>query len=371
MGWRLARWYLLVALGCGLARPAAAQVTPQPVKARVNELRQQGEALNNRNDPEAIARFRAAWELSKEYIDLCNLGKVQLELGHERDAVESLSGCLKLLPDPKVDPHSSDFRKAVERYLTLARALVGALEIEANVPGAEVLVDGQPAGKLPSAEPIYVSPGWRTVEVRAPGFRPDVKRVEARAGASAHLRMQLAQIRPEVVPAGREQASPGQSAANQESAAQNRSAQPTAMKSPPTPPLSEAPRGENGARTGPLIAGIAMGIVGAGAGIGGVVGATTAYADANAARRRIDEMSVPNPCNAQVNRDVCQDVMRSDNQIAPLAALAVGGFLMAGAGGGLLFYELVRASSHKAKDNSGIAITVTPGPGALWVTGRF
>lgn len=361
MGWRLARWCWVGVLVGAFTAPASAQVLSKPDAQREAKLREEAYRLYQESDPRAVELLRKLWELTKNYKDLCRLGQAELALGQEREAATTFSKCLTVIPAGN-DVETAAYRKMVERFLKLARAQVGAIEVEANLSGAEVFIDDKIMAKLPLQGPIFVDPGRRKVEVRAPGHRSDIKQVEVTAGGSLRLKMQLAEIRPEVVPAAPEQAPPAQKEAEERDRREE---------------LAQAHRGaasaasEEGPRTGRLIAGIAMGVVGGGIGVGAVVAATTAYADANAAGRRLEETGLNDPCSAQINRDICAQRVRAGNQIAPMTGLAIGALAIAGAGGVLLFYELVRAETHKPTDSPRAVVSVTPNGGGLWLTGAF
>jgi hypothetical protein len=356
---------------CGIASPASAQALSPAVAARVAKLRSEARELFKKSDPKAIERTRAAWELSNDYVDLCNLGKMQFDLGRERDGAANLLTCLKMIPPPQVDREMADFRRAVERYVKLARALLGAVEVEANVAGAEVLVDGEMAGKLPMEDPIFVDPGLRTVEVRAPGFTSDIKKVDARAGTPVRLKMQLAELKPEVVPALKPDWAPVAEAQAPPSPQTAATGSPSPLPIPSQGMSAAAPNEEPSPMTGRFVFGIALSAVGLGFGFGGLVAARLAHEDAEAAERELDWTGLRDPCSTVRYRELCKEQGRSVDQITPLTILGVGGFVAAGVGGALVLHELVRASSHAAKNGPRAALLVTPRGSALTVTGSF
>jgi len=363
MRWRLTRWCVLGALGCGIASPASAQALSPAVAARVEKLRNEFRALYQKSDPEAIERIRAAWKLSNDYVDLCNLAKTQFDLGRERDAAATLLRCLKMIPPPEVDRELADFRRAAERYMKLARAMLGVVEIEGNVAGAEVLVDGELVGVLPLEDPIFVDPGLRTVEVRAPGFTSDSKKVDARAGTSVRLKMQLAQLKPEVLAGSMSKGAP---------VAGEKAPLPPKAAAKGSPWMSAAaPKEEPSLRTRPLVTGIALTMFGTGVGIGGFVAAELADAEADTVERVLDAMGRGVPCSDAENWQFCEEYARGRGQTAPLTLLGVSGLAAAGVGGALIIYELVRASSQATKDSPRTAVLVTLRGSALTVTGSF
>jgi hypothetical protein len=353
---------LLGALGCGIAGSAWAAPVAPAVAARVEKLRKEATALYRKRDPEAIERLRAAWELSKNFVDLCNLGKFQFNLGLEKEGAATLERCLALIPPPEVDKESAVFRTGIERSLKLASALLGKLEIEANVPGAEVLIDGELVGKLPLDGPIFVDPGWRNVEVRAPSFKSDIKRFEARKGEPARLKMKLEKLQAEVVAASHPEEAPASGE------------QPPAEAKGRLRMAGAAPQQQEkrSLRTGPLVTGIALSVVGAAFGVGGIVVAKAAFEDADAAGRKLDVMGLADPCSAPMNRDLCKEYSRALDATVPFTALGIGGLAVLGIGGTIISMEITRAGSTNTKNNSPApTFVVTPSGNGLIVGGSF
>jgi hypothetical protein len=350
MEWRLARWCLIGALGCGIAGPAAAKPLSPEVAARASELRKEAHALYKKIDPTAIERLRSAWELSRDVVDLCNLGKYQFDLGQERKGAGTLSRCLSMLPPPEVDKELAAIRRAVERYLKMADAMLGTLTIEGNVPGAEVLIDGEPAGKLPLEGPVFVDPGWRNVEVRAPGFNSDSQRVEAREGKPVNVKMQLARLKPEGGPRA-ELVEPPSSAAEQGPA--------------------EAEPSRALLKTGVVLSGI-----GAVAGIGGFVAAGVLNGDADALYgQALRDSRLDKPCTRPVYQyqSLCDEVVSKGRTAKAFTAVGVGGVVVAAGGVVLILYDLLDHGSpkKKRKTSTSAAVVGIPGGGGLWVQGRF
>jgi hypothetical protein len=94
------------------------------------------------------------------------------------------------------------FRLAAGQDLVLEIDLLptaGVLRVEADAPGAVVLVDGRPIGEAPFEG--EVEPGSRAVEVRAPGRAAFRQTVALEAGEAATLKATLMPL-PEVPAAG-------------------------------------------------------------------------------------------------------------------------------------------------------------------------
>lgn len=60
-------------------------------------------------------------------------------------------------------------------------AVAGVLAVTADVPGASVLIDGEPAGNTPLYG-VALKPGSHEIEVRRDGFESETKRIAVRAG---------------------------------------------------------------------------------------------------------------------------------------------------------------------------------------------
>lgn len=130
--------------------------------------------------PRAEALFRVAWQSEKTYDIAGNLGHVELMNGKPRDAAEHLRFSLEALPPSE----TSAQRDRVKSRFDEARKLVAALRISVDAPGAEVSVDGVPAGIAPVAGEVFVDPGDRVVTARRAGYDADPVIVTARAGAA-------------------------------------------------------------------------------------------------------------------------------------------------------------------------------------------
>jgi hypothetical protein len=168
--------------------------------------------------------------------------------------------------------------------------------------------------------------------------------------------MELEPLKPEVEPASKPERA--------------RERKTTAGNGSPGVSTSVSPK-THSPRTGPLVAGIALSVVGTAVGIGGLVAAKAAHADADAAGRKLDAMGVKDPCSGSINRELCKEYSSSVGQIAPFAGLGIGGLAVAGVGGAVILYELFGASPPNAKNSPRVALLVTPRGSALTVTGSF
>jgi hypothetical protein len=321
-------------------------------------------ALQQGRKEEAVERFRAAWDLYKDPGILCDLGTIEHEMGRARDAALNLSKCLRLL---KPEDRQVIGKKA-ERLLKDVRARVGVITVEANVPDAEVAVDGTIAGTLPLADPIFVDPGSHGVEVRAPGYEADSRLALMHAGSSLLLRMRLEPMRAEIAPPpqGRVPLEPQTEAKPQVPA-------PSPMLAAKAPALLPASGGiteptREPARAAVILTGLGLGVAGAAVGSASFMAADVAGAEANAMyRAQADSLT---KCNSKTP-DPCMAAEGRVDKARVLTAFGVAGVAVSAVGGALVVYELVRSAPQGRAANARVTIAVAPGEGALKVTGSF
>ena len=374
MGWSLYRWCLAGLLGCVAVAPAkglCAEPSAPSEEERAADLRKRAyDALASKQYSESVQLFRALWKLKKDridHVDLCKLGHIEGALGWAREAAESISQCLKVFPEP-TDPKSADRRQMLEQMLKEAHARVGTLTIKGNVPGAEVLLDGEVVGKLPLEQPIFVEPGWRSVEVRAPGYKTDAKVFELRAGAVREWDVKLEPVPVAVVPALGD-------------AAPLKDPEPPLkpkvefMKppiSPLKPSVAEAPQSRVLLNTGLVLAGL-----GSAVGVGGFVGATVLHGEADALNKEAFRVSgLERPCTAPLHQSLCDEIASTRSTARVLTAMGIGGVIVAVGGGVLILYDLVDPGSSREpkttkKASVSVAVTGVSGGGSLWIRGRF
>jgi hypothetical protein len=387
MGCPRARSYFTAALGVSLSFATQAQASEPTPEERAGTLRDQAfAALSAGHYAEAADKFREAWELGRDFLDICNLGRAEMDLGRWREAAEHITSCVKVIPESQKPVFSERF----ERFQRQAYAKVGALSITANVPGADVFVDDKIVGKIPLNRLIFVDPGSHKVEVRAPGFEPATTSVDATAGSSLHLEMRLSETKPDGVSPPKREAetslllhlevrrpvtksdwvwAPLQDAGT--SLREQPAPAPNAFVKEPPGRSGAAAQGPAQPKTAVLVVGSALGIVGTALGVGGLMAAQRAADDAEAMDEALGKTGVDVACWAPEYSAACDEQKATKAKIVPLQLLGVGGSALAGAGIALLISEVVRASSDNAKGGPNAALIVTPEGGALGLTGSF
>ena len=151
---------------------------------------QQGVDAYKANDlVQAEQCLRRAWELKKTYDIAGNFGQTLHKLGKMREASEVLAYTLSTFPPTA----GAEKRQRIETMLAQAKAAVGTWRVTVNVPGAEVLVDGVKVGASPLATELYLEPGAHSIAAKLGGYTPATRSVEAKAGASEELALELKQ----------------------------------------------------------------------------------------------------------------------------------------------------------------------------------
>jgi hypothetical protein len=216
-----------------------------------------------------------------------NLAGCELKLKLYRDAAEHLAYSLRELR-PDAPPER---RVNTEAALHEAQAKIETIRLTVNVRGAEVRVDGRVAGRAPLLDPLFVEPGPHTIEALEEGFPAARATVEATAGGTRDLSLELK--KPEVPP-------------------------------PPPPPT------EHRWRPGPvpLVIGGALAVAGLGAGTGLAVAASGKRANAEGLRTSLG--GAPTVCTNSTTPS-CTALLSDLRSRDALSNAAVGSIVAGGA----------------------------------------
>lgn len=123
----------------------------------------------------AIIEFRRAYELDPRYQALYNIGETYFQLQDYAGALATLEKYLRDGGD-KIAPERRD---EVQKEIEKLRARVASLEITTRLPGVDIAVDDQPAGRTPLT--LTVSAGRRKLTASRAG-KPVLTRVVEIAG---------------------------------------------------------------------------------------------------------------------------------------------------------------------------------------------
>jgi len=140
--------------------------------ARANQLRSGGDADG------ALATLRDLWGRCPEARVLVQMALAEHSAGRWFDAWRHMNEALATPGDTWIDAR----RAVIERARDVCRAHLATVLVTSDARGAELSIDGQAPVPLPLARPLVVAPGSLTLEVRAPGHRPQPRAVTAEEG---------------------------------------------------------------------------------------------------------------------------------------------------------------------------------------------
>ncbi len=148
----------------------------------VESLLSQGIALREQGkDDQALEVFRRADARAHTPRTGAQVALAEQAIGLWVPAEAHLLAALRAREDPWISRN----RAALEGALAVIQKRLGNLEVRADVPGAEVRIDGILAGVLPFEVPLRAEAGRRAVEVRAAGYHPISRVTEIVAGQSS------------------------------------------------------------------------------------------------------------------------------------------------------------------------------------------
>lgn len=190
---------LIAALGIMVfSGSAAAQVgsaaPPSPFASERAEARERfrvaSELFERQNFDGALAEFERLFELlagnAQRPLILFNIAQCQEQLGRYELAVTSYRRYLEEMGERATN------RDEVVVTLRTLENLLGTLQIESNVAGAEVFVDDRRVGQAPGT--IRVAGGRHVVQLRAAGHVPAQQEVQVAGRATRALRFALERI---------------------------------------------------------------------------------------------------------------------------------------------------------------------------------
>jgi tetratricopeptide (TPR) repeat protein len=144
-----------------------------------NEMISRGVALRKEGDDQAACEiFRQAYERFHSARAAGQLGLAEQALGRWSEAEAHVREALRSPADPWVRKNHD----ALSHDMLVITAHVARIEILGQPEGAEIVVNGRAAGRLPLASPVTTSAGEVDLEARAEGFQPEVKKLTLTAG---------------------------------------------------------------------------------------------------------------------------------------------------------------------------------------------
>ena len=163
-----ATWATLLVLGA-LATVSSRAHAQGSATGDPEVLIQQGLELREKGDDgAALVQFRRAYDLVKSGRALAQVALAEQALGRWVDAEAHLTEAIGRADDAWIARQKT----LLEQALGEIQNHLGSLEITGGRPGAEVLVNGQTAGRMPLAKPLRVPAGSVALELRATGYLP-------------------------------------------------------------------------------------------------------------------------------------------------------------------------------------------------------
>ena len=150
-----------------------AVIAPQSARAEAKEEARKHydraiELIDDGQLPEAIVEFQRAYDLTKHFSVLYNIGQVYVSLAKPVEAIAAYEGYLvgggKNIPAAR--------RAEVEKEIARQKARIATLTFHILPDGASVRVDGNDIGKAPFAKPLSVGIGEHVVSATAEGHEP-------------------------------------------------------------------------------------------------------------------------------------------------------------------------------------------------------
>jgi hypothetical protein len=159
---------------------ARAEDAEEMLLAQGSDLRRAG------HDEEALAVFSRALAASGSPRARAQVALAEQALGRWVEAERDLS-----VADSSADPWIRQHQKALRAALVLIRTHLATLDVDANVSGAELFVNGSHVGTLPLEAPVRVVAGTLAIELRAAGFETQLRTVNVAAESRAREEMTL------------------------------------------------------------------------------------------------------------------------------------------------------------------------------------
>ena len=164
------------------ATPAAKAPAAGAPSNDTEELISLGVALRKHGDDEAaLPFFRRAYERSQTPRAAAQLGFDEQALGLWVAAERHLGEAASAATDPWISKNAD----LLSESLRFVQKHVGSIELVASVSGADIVIDGLPAGRTPLPAAIRVATGERRIEARARGYAPFVATVTVHPGTKA------------------------------------------------------------------------------------------------------------------------------------------------------------------------------------------
>jgi hypothetical protein len=167
--------------GLGVPAQSFADPTDATLAAEGLELRRAG------RDAEALAVFERALAIDGSPRTRAQVALAEQALGLWVEAERDLFNALSHADDPWFSQHEAALQAALETI----RSHLATLEVESNVDGAELWLNGAKRGVLPLPSPLRVVAGVLALEVRAAGFETEARSLDVAPKTESRLVVDL------------------------------------------------------------------------------------------------------------------------------------------------------------------------------------
>jgi hypothetical protein len=182
--------YTAFAQGAPAAKPAggAAAAPSEDKQAEARSRYKAGLTLYEDGAFDAArVQFERAYELNPSYRILYNVGLVRKQLN---EFVGALNALERYLAEGGAEV-PADRKAEVEKLISQLKGIVGSVNVQVNVPGAEITVDDAVVGVAPLEKPVLVNPGNRKIGAKAQGKLPDAKVITIASGDKPTVELTL------------------------------------------------------------------------------------------------------------------------------------------------------------------------------------
>lgn len=178
---------MALSLGLALALPSASAAADR--KAAASHFQKGIQLFQAEDFAAALIEFRAAYDTAPSFEVLYNIALCQARLAKHAAAVSSFEAYLS----DGGSRVSKERRKVVSRLLEEARAKTALVTIISSIEGTEVFIDGVSAGFTPLIK-LLTESGSRTFRAVREGYHPAEEVQELAAGQTTTLQLELKPI---------------------------------------------------------------------------------------------------------------------------------------------------------------------------------
>jgi hypothetical protein len=175
---------------CALPTVASAQdAAAERAASSQSDYRKAHEAARSHNWLEARRILLGLWQQAKTYDVAASLSEAEYALGHVAASARYMDYALRHVTPNESAATVANMKGALEKL----RPKVGAVKVSVNDPAARLSLDGGELEYDPEIE-IFVEPGQHLFEARGAGDRTSYKTIDAAAGSSQTLRLELPSV---------------------------------------------------------------------------------------------------------------------------------------------------------------------------------